>query len=205
MYVYVQFGFDWKALGESSTYIKAFPDLSNSDHYQMNLSPLTYGVIIGVWQKNDAKYCLCRWLFVFSFTLWIDCCQPWLWWKECSNGLKQQNFSNVIDGSVTISSKFDVLTKGPLLGKLVIQPMLFLVVQDSTFLCDCNTDTGECVVPKMTHTFQEKINDTLFWTSHSNLRHCLDNSSPPPLSGRQKFPLWVGYESFLEWHNLNVI
>ena len=72
--------------------------------------------------------------------------------EECSNGLEQQNFSNVIDGSVTISSKFDVLTKDPLLGKLVILPMLFLVVQDSTFLCDCTIDTGECVVPKMTHT-----------------------------------------------------
>ena len=32
-------------------------------------------------------------------------------------------------------------------------------------------------------------------TSYTNLRHFLDK---PYLSGRRKFPLWVGYRSFLE-------
>ena len=39
----------------------------------------------------------------------------------------------------------------------------------------------------------EEIDNT---TSPSNLRHFLDN--PFPLSGRRKFPLWVGYGPFLE-------
>ena len=37
-------------------------------------------------------------------------------------------------------------------------------------------------------------------TSYTNLRHFLDNPCPP-LSGRRKFPVWVGYGSFLEQPN----
>ena len=39
------FTYSFASTEKSSTYIKAFPDFSNSGHYQMNLSPLTYGVI----------------------------------------------------------------------------------------------------------------------------------------------------------------
>ena len=55
------------------------------------------------------------------------------------------------------------------------------------------------VVPEKIHT--EKIDNTPLWTSYTNFRHSLDDSTPP-LSGRRKFPLWVRYGFFLERPNI---
>ena len=50
---------------------------------------------------------------------------------------------------------------------------------------------------------QRKLTIPPLWTSYKNLIHSLDNS--PPLPRQQKFSLWVGYGSFLEWPNLTQV